>query len=32
VGLVGLTVLAGWSVSGPVLRETPLVMLRETGG
>jgi putative ABC transport system permease protein len=31
-GLVGLTVLAGWSVSGPVLREPPLVMLREVDG
>jgi putative ABC transport system permease protein len=28
-GLVLLTVLAGWSVSGPVLREPPLVVLRD---
>jgi putative ABC transport system permease protein len=29
VGLVVLTIGAGWSVSGPVLREPPLVVLRE---
>jgi len=28
-GLVGLTILAGWSVSGPVLRDPPLVTLRD---
>jgi putative ABC transport system permease protein len=30
-GLVALTVGAGWSVSGPVLREPPLVVLRDEG-
>jgi putative ABC transport system permease protein len=30
-GLIALTVLAGWSVSGPVLREPPLVVLRDAG-
>jgi putative ABC transport system permease protein len=30
-GLVALTVGAGWSTSGPVLREPPLVVLREGG-
>jgi len=30
-GLVLLTVLAGWSISGPVLREPPLVVLRDGG-
>ena len=31
MGLVVLTVAAGWSVSGPVLREPPLVVLRDEG-
>ncbi len=31
LGLVALTVAAGWSTSGPVLREPPLVVLREGG-
>jgi putative ABC transport system permease protein len=31
IGLVALTTVAGWSVSGPVLRETPLVVLRDEG-
>jgi putative ABC transport system permease protein len=31
LGLVVLTVGAGWSVSGPVLREPPLVVLRDEG-
>jgi putative ABC transport system permease protein len=29
-GITLLTVIAGWSISGPVLREPPLVVLRET--
>lgn len=28
-GIAALTVVAGWSVSGPVVREPPLVVLRE---
>lgn len=28
-GLMTLTILAGWSISGPVLREPPLVVLRD---
>jgi putative ABC transport system permease protein len=32
LGLVALTVVAGWSISGPVLREPPLVTLREAEG
>jgi putative ABC transport system permease protein len=31
LGLVVLTIGAGWSVSGPVLREPPLVILRDAG-
>jgi putative ABC transport system permease protein len=31
LALVVLTIGAGWSVSGPVLREPPLVVLRDAG-
>jgi hypothetical protein len=31
VGILAVTVAVGWTVSGPVLRETPLAVLREEG-
>ena len=31
LGILGLTVLVGWSVSGPILRASPLATLREDG-